>query len=672
MFLSASRLQGISRSVGPTNPEPSVPQNLISLLMHMNGSNGGTVLIDEYGHTVTRNGSGTAPVTSTNQSKFGGSSALFASASVQYLSVPNGSEFAFGTGDFLVEGWVYFNTLGTQVDLCGNSHGNDGDATWTVRVLNGQLQFIGWTATWVTGSTVMTTGQWYHWAVSRVGGNIRTFVNGVQDGVASAASINLTGAAGSGLYIGWDHNGYLNGYMDDLRIVKGQGISSSFLVPTSAYPNPVDASFSNVSMLLLGIGTNSSTVFTDVTGKPVTLAAGAPVITTSNPPPGLPSSMSFNGSSYITEPTGTDFAPGTGDYTMEAYVYQTARSGVCDFLSFCNVSSNNGVFFQITGTGLIAVSTFSTQFLQSSTALNLNQWYHVAASREAGVMRLFIDGVLVGTYASDTTNLTDGSCTVGAINNGTGAYTGLISNARFTKGVARYTAAFTRPTLPLPTNGEYDPYFGNTTMLMHMNGVNSGTSFPDVFNAAITTQGSPVTSTAQSKFGGASLSLNGSSALKVADKLSLVPGTGDFTVEAWIRPTATANARIWSYQAAGSAQVMIMGRDATGRLFGELRNVGGNNDTTVTAATVMNLNQWYHVAFVRQGTTCYLFVDGVMEGNIGGMNQDIPTGGVLSIGYFQTGVNAFFTGFIDELRFTKGVARYTANFTPPTAAFPNS
>lgn len=214
-----------------------------------------------------------------------------------------------------------------------------------------------------------------------------------------------------------------------------------------------------------------------------------------------------------------------------------------------------------------------------------------------------------------------------------------------------------------------DPFITSVNLLMHLDGSNNGTSFLDQCGNTITLQGSPVTSTAQFKFGTASLSLNGSSALKVADSARIVPGTGDFTIEAWIRPTATANARIWSYQAAGSAQVMILGRDATGRVFGELRDSSGANDTTLTGATVLNLNQWYHIAFVRQGTTCYIFVDGVMEGNLGGMSQNIPTGGVCSIGYFQTGANAFFTGFIDEIRFTKGVARYTANFTPPSAAF---
>lgn len=219
---------------------------------------------------------------------------------------------------------------------------------------------------------------------------------------------------------------------------------------------------------------------------------------------------------------------------------------------------------------------------------------------------------------------------------------------------------------------EYDPFFSSVGLLMHMDGANGSTTITDLIGSTITNAGSPTISTAQFKFGGSSLSLNGSSGLQVADKAGLAPGTGDFTVEMWIRPTATANARLWSYQAAGSAQVLILGRDATGRIFGELRNNTGSNDTTVTGATVLSLNTWYHVAFVRQGTTCYIFVDGVMEGNIGGMTQNIPTGGVCSIGYYQTGNTNFFTGFIEDIRFTKGVARYTASFTPQNRAFPDN
>lgn len=86
---------------------------------------------------------------------------------------------------------------------------------------------------------------------------------------------------------------------------------------------------------------------------------------------------------------------------------------------------------------------------------------------------------------------------------------------------------------------------------------------------------------------------------------------------------------------------------------------------TITSATVVT-NTWQHVALVRAGSTVTLYVGGTSRGtttNSGTMGYTNPTQGTLGLGG-STGLRYF-----DEVRVTKGVARYTANFTPPTEAF---
>jgi hypothetical protein len=236
MFTFASRALGAAKKV-VAPPEPSVPFNLVSMLMHMDGANGGTIFSDQVGHTITRNGTGGGPHTSSTQVKFGPTSGQFVAANGEYLSTPNAVEFAFGTGDFIVECWVYVNSVGQTCDLVGNSHSNDGNATWTLGLSAGKPRLFGWTNNYLLSANTLSANQWHHLAASRVGSTVRMFVDGLVDTTASATGINFSGAGGAGLWIGYDTNGYLDGYIDDLRIVKGQGISAAFTPPTAPYPN---------------------------------------------------------------------------------------------------------------------------------------------------------------------------------------------------------------------------------------------------------------------------------------------------------------------------------------------------------------------------------------------------------------------------------------------------
>jgi hypothetical protein len=100
-------------------------------------------------------------------------------------------------------------------------------------------------------------------------------------------------------------------------------------------------------------------------------------------------------------------------------------------------------------------------------------------------------------------------------------------------------------------------------------------------------------------------------------------------------------------------------------------NTPGNNTVGTTA---IQFDTWYHVALVRSGSgtnNMKLYLDGVLESQ-NTNTYTVPVNDIV-LGRTYTNLNSeYFNGYIDDLRITKGVARYTANFTPPTAAFPNS
>jgi len=205
--------------------------------------------------------------------------------------------------------------------------------------------------------------------------------------------------------------------------------------------------------------------------------------------------------------------------------------------------------------------------------------------------------------------------------------------------------------------------------LGHFDGANGATSYVDATGRhALTNIGNAALSTAQQRFGASSLKGDGSaSAVTVSSDSDFAFGTGDFTLEAFVRASAadrTTPAALIDFRPAGvNGNYPTLRFDGTtpGSLIYEVNNI----PRIVTTAVIV-ANTWQHVAVARSGTTTRLFVDGV----IGGTWTD-------SVNYIQgmprflrnSGGSTPMSGYIDEVRIHKGLALYTATFTPPTAPF---
>lgn len=230
-----------------------------------------------------------------------------------------------------------------------------------------------------------------------------------------------------------------------------------------------------------------------------------------------------------------------------------------------------------------------------------------------------------------------------------------------------------------------DPSWTSVIALLHMNGANNATTFTDEKGHAFTAVGNAKVSTAQSKFGGSSLLLDGAGDyLSSPSHADWALGSGNFTIEAFVRLAGYATNNGGQYKSAIVAKDVNANRSfgffvtGTSSSFTSLDFVGFSDNSTgytaVSGSYTFNLNTWYHVAAVRSGNLVYLFVDGVLL-NAGGtaFSRTIQTTtNALLVGAseFDATYKYYLNGNIDELRITKGVARYTANFTPPAEEYP--
>jgi hypothetical protein len=232
-----------------------------------------------------------------------------------------------------------------------------------------------------------------------------------------------------------------------------------------------------------------------------------------------------------------------------------------------------------------------------------------------------------------------------------------------------------------------DQYYNSSSLLCHFDSVNAAGRFIDNSrnNFAITSSGDAKLSTSQYKFGGASGFFDGTNDyLLLPSGNSLEFGSSDFTIEFWWYPTSTSRQGVyhgsfgadWSlgidYSSVSTNQKIGIWASSNGSSWNLINaDAAGNGIGTIT----VNQNAWNHIAYVRNGTTWMLFINGVRDLNLTGIS-----GTVINRSTYQKSVGCWFndsafnelSGYLDELRITKGVARYTANFTPQNSPFPNS
>jgi hypothetical protein len=599
--------------------------------------------------------------------------------------------------DFTIEAWVYPIAFGSSFNAIVSSwEQNSINDQWIISTTSTGAVGFYWggysiDTLFVSGGTV-SLNQWSHVAVCKSNTVFTIYVNGVQAATATNASTaNSLGAVQVGYY-GSSSSRAWNGYIDDLRITKGYArYTQNFTPPSQSFATQYistgyDANYADVSLLLNGNGTNGSTTFTDLSGTPKTITAyGNAKISTAVKKYGT-GAMAFDGNSdYLSVPYSTNLLLNSVNSTLEGWFYLNASPGGPGSTApfFCQTDITNSSTSAGSNFWCFADGTYiyfggggqSTYLTAAVSNLPINQWFHIAVVITAGVSAtVYINGVsimsgtinAIGSNSAYSTFV--GACKTGAP--GTlNSLNGYADDLRITKGIARYTTNFTPPTYQLPTDTTgtvIDPLRSSTSLLLRGNGTNGSTSFTDESPNGLTVNryGSVVISTAQKKYGTGAIYNPGDGTgnhLTIASNSLLDLAGGQWTVEMWVYPTTAIlnNRTLFSKRGSGGCSYQGYIRAGTNA-------IGFYNGTEYDTGVSFTANVWCHIAYTYDGSTVKIYKDGTQifsSAIAASANNSYP----LYVGtYLESGFNLEFPGYIDDFRITKGYARYTSNFTPPT------
>ena len=210
-----------------------------------------------------------------------------------------------------------------------------------------------------------------------------------------------------------------------------------------------------------------------------------------------------------------------------------------------------------------------------------------------------------------------------------------------------------------------DPFYASVSLLLFGGGTNGSTIISDISQSpkTVVAIGNSQISTAQSKFYGSSILFDGTGDyLTVSPTTDLVFDAGAFTVECWFY----AN----SLSATLYAGLMAFNAGPNTSAWGSYVRSNGvfmyGSAGTLTGGGTVSTNTWHHYAATRSGNTLRVFLNGVQQATATVTGNYISGGSEFRVGDDNDATNPAFNGYINDLRITKGVARYTANFTPPT------
>ena len=646
-------------SAGPTT-DPNFEN--VTLLLHGDGTNGGqnNTFVDgsTNNFTITRNGN----VTQGTFSPYGDNWSNQFDGTDDYLSIADNVNLRAGSGAFTIEAWIYRNATGAAHTIFAKGGASTGIV---FQVASTDVLRFTHTTTNIDSTGTIALGTWTHVAVVREGtgtNETKLYINGSQDGQGTV-STDFTQT--EEVRIGTDRSAAadFNGYISNLRFVKGTAVyTAAFTVPTA----PLIA-ISNTQLLTCKTNRfrdDSSNGFTVTTNNNVSVQRFSPFSPTAAYAAGtIGGSGYFDGSGdYLGVPSGAfSYSSGTA-YTFEVWVYLTSYPTQYPQIFGPAVSAgSNTASMYIENNGAVGFGQANVGVFYTAAAgtIGLNRWNHIAVGKNSSNSgRMWVNGVSVAT-ATDTANYAVGATIVGQNPAGTQRVAGYICDLRSVTGSDVYGSANTTITVPTaPLSSVTD-----TKLLLAFQ---NAAILDNAMMAVPETVGNAQIDTTIKKFGTGSLEFDGTGDwLLVPDSIDQRLGTGNFTIECWLYLSATGAAR----------GIVGKGTSTTGWLLSTNSSnavVFTYGTSTITSTGTLSGTTWYHIAVVREGTgtnQTKIYIDGTNDGT-GTVSTDFTQTNAAYVGANRTAGDAL-NGYIDDLRITKGVARYTANFTPPTAAFPD-
>ena len=682
-----------------------------TLLLSGNGTNNAqnNTFLDSSTNnvTITRAGNTTQGMFS----PYGANWSLYTNGTNSYAYLPYNATRSIGTGDFSIECWVYIARQPADYTRVWSHQSNWGlSGSVGVELAFGTIDsliqtLVDGNSTTYASATYDTSGtggsghvrQWIHVVSSRQNGYLRLIVNGIlREANTNSTNINGTSTTSFGT------NSQLGGdltelYISNFRMCIGSvptaysttsttGGTIIFTPPTS----PVTTTSQGATGVQLLLFQNNRIIDTSSNAFAVTTVNNPRIQRFSPFSPGAVYSAStiggsayFDGSGDYLLNTGTTAGQlGSGNFTFECWYYPTnatfgtgganTAAGIF-FDSRATAPDANGLSFYTMTNGTVSIYTNSGVIFTSSNALKAFAWNHIAFVRSGSTITTYINGVSGGTVTSSV-NFSSGRLQIsGPVDYAAGyiELVGYVCDHRVVKGTAVYTGTFTPPTEPLTA-------VANTSLLL--NYTNAGI-IDNTMQNNLETVGDAKISTTQSKFGGSSMYFDGTGDYCfIQNTQSFLFGRGNFTIELWAYIGDTSTRKYILGPGTDTAShydgfgVEIWGQQLC--VWASSNGTGWDMiecDTTGNrGATLLSANTWYHIAVTRSGNTFRTFVNGVVEKTYtssAAVFSDTTVPYNIGRSGYSPGNYFYFNGYMDDLRVTRGYARYTANFTPPTSAF---
>tara|TARA_B110000971_G_C20018132_1_gene504972 strand:- start:45 stop:2141 length:2097 start_codon:yes stop_codon:yes gene_type:complete len=653
------------------------------------GSTGGR------GRTITTNGDAQVD---TGRQVFGGGSLLL-DGTGDYLNVDLDTSTI--TGEFTWECWfnVDIDAGEGTVSILSNRTGSfgNGDIMMLFRNYDMKIQVNaggGTSAFSANGvGSVLAVDTWHHYAFVRdSSNNVGVFVNGTRvanstwDGTLSTGSFGIGAHADGGI----PANSGTSAWIDEVRVSstnRYDPTQTSITVPSTAFTDDSDT-----KLLLHMDGADGDTTFSDddsaassgaggaggggATGRTaITLTAGgnAKIKTSASKIGGVSAYFDGTGDSVSFGSLGTSYAD---DFTIEGWLRLSALPSNNSFKMFfgANVGTEYITLKNEGGTYVTSSVLHTGSALHEANytlpSLATNTWYHLAIVKSGSTLKHFWNGSELTTLKSSSGTMSSAHGyqnldRIGLYSNGGLGWSGYIDEVRVSDN-ARYTSDFTPETVQ-HTNDT------NTKLLLHMDGQNNSTVFIDDNGsrqpACITEVFGGEIDTAQYKFGTASWYQDSEYyGLKqgpgAQDRFDAI-GTGEFTVEMWVRKDTNTSANQFLFNANFTSSLHY--NDVNNRFE---YKAGGDTVLRITGSTSISNNTWYHVAISRDSSgNTRMFLNGTQEGSTYADSTNWSTNSEYLYGVSRDGDKSW-RGHIDELR-VSSIGRYSSTFTPETVEHNN-
>lgn len=614
-----------------------------------------------------------------------------------YMAIPHNSGYNLDSDEWTVECW--FNTPSTTTALYNKRifekyvYASSTDRGWlfSINRTGGPTIIFNWfanTAISFTSNEPVSINTWHHMATSKKGDRIAfwydgkligsaTGVDGYAETYATPVSLGASSPASQG-------DTEFDGHIADCRIVKGTAVYD----PTQEFIQvPTEPLTAIPGTTLLVCGTNR---FEDLSTNNASITVtGTPKARPFNPydsykANGAWSTRHDGTNDYFTAASSNAFILGTNDFTMEwwcrdNYIQDYTRKIFANYNTWAAgslfVGKNAGT--GVDGRMSVWINNYSTgASLLTDPNFMTDEWIHYAIVRSGSSWTLYRNGTSVATNTwSGSVNTAATFVNIGGSAEASGAYSwyGHISNFRLVNGTALYSGTFTPeqqlsavPNTVLLTCQDSriwdnSPY---RHVLTHVGNVRS-TPWSHVTERAEDSY--PMDKVEKDTTG--SIYFDGNEYVQAPENVLYSRWDTDFTIECWIHPTSIPSPmHIWTNTTANSdgmtgGYVYTDGKIGMGRI--------GVNETA-SAAGVIVLNRWHHVAFVRNGTALAIFVNGVQVATPTTTNLEASTVKPMTIGgQFQSSGNSNWNGYIADFRVIKGRGIYKGNFTPPSKPLEN-